>query len=80
MSSQPSETNSLRIYYWVPKNEVAYIQSIIDSHEGICRVRTERQTETKTLLLFLTPEVRKNHLIELIEALRIEGILIEEPV
>ena len=34
--------NNLRLYYWVPRSEVVYIQAVMDAYEGLARLRTER--------------------------------------
>jgi hypothetical protein len=69
---------SVRLYRWAPRTEVAYLQSIIDSHEGIARVRTERHQDTESLLFFLTTESRKNELLRLLEYFKQSGIPIRD--
>ena len=42
-----------RIYKWVPRKELAYLQSVIDAHEGLTRIRTEKHEGDRSLVLFM---------------------------
>lgn len=53
----PAHVN-LRLYYWVPREEVAFIQSIVDAYEGLARLRTERHEGERSLLMCLVQESR----------------------
>jgi len=52
---------SVRIYVWVPRSEVAFLQAIFDAHEGLGRIRTERHDDKgRSLLFIMTTESQKN--------------------
>ncbi len=47
-----------RIYAWVPRSEVVYLQAIFDAYEGLGRIRTERHSDDgrSMILVMTTPE------------------------
>ena len=49
----------LRLYAWVPRSEVNYIQASLDGYDGLARLRTERHQNDRSLLLFMVPPSRK---------------------
>jgi len=53
------DSESIRLYAWAPRSEVAFIQAIFDAHEGLGRIRTERHDGDKSLLLFLCTPTQK---------------------
>ncbi|MDB5036858.1 MAG: hypothetical protein JWQ35_386 [Bacteriovoracaceae bacterium] len=49
---------NLRIYFWVPRSEVVFIQAVIDAYEGLARIRTERHQVDRSLIMCLVQESR----------------------
>lgn len=66
-----SHTN-LRLYYWVPREEVAFIQSVIDAYEGLARLRTERHQGDRSLLMCLVQESRSQEFCDVMRHLQNE--------
>ena len=72
-----------RIYAWVPRTEVVFLQAVIDAYEGLARVRTERHESSsqgkdpstvdkdkdRSLLLFLLQPSRKEEFLDLLHHL-----------
>lgn len=67
---EPHQT--LRLYYWVPRSEVVYLQAVLDAYEGLCRVRTERHENERSLIVCLTPSSRASELVEMMQMLSSE--------
>lgn len=61
-----------RLYARAPRSEVNYIQAIVDAHEGLARIRTERQDGDSSLLLFMVEDTREPELRQLLTALSLE--------
>jgi len=69
-----ADRENLRIYAWVTRSEVAYLQAIIDAYEGIGRVRTEKHdlATNRSLLLFLVPPSRRSEFENLLKDLALQ--------
>ncbi len=61
-------------YYWVPRDEVVYLQAVIDAYEGLARIRTERHQDNRSLILCMVPEARQSELIDVMHHLSREVI------
>jgi len=48
--------NSVRIYVKVPNSKIVFLQALIDSYEGLARVRTETRGLHSSLVLLMTME------------------------
>jgi len=46
-----------RLYFWLPRSEIAFFQSIMDSFDNIARIRTERNLGERALVVLMYPEV-----------------------
>ncbi|TVQ80909.1 MAG: hypothetical protein EA369_01055 [Bradymonadales bacterium] len=46
-------TEDCRLYFWMPRNEVAFLQAIVDSHEHLARIRTERNESDRALIVLM---------------------------
>lgn len=42
-----------RLYFWLPRSEIAFLQSVVESTDNLARIRTERSTETKALVVLM---------------------------
>jgi len=42
-----------RSYFWIPRSEVAFFQSLVDSTDNIARIRTEQNTETEAKIILI---------------------------
>jgi hypothetical protein len=69
-----STPQNLRLYYWVPRTEVAFIQSVIDAYEGLARLRTERHEGERSLLMCLVQESREKEFRDVMRHLQNEII------
>lgn len=51
----PEIDQSVRIYFWMSRSEVVFLQAVLDAYEGLGRVRTERHDDKdRSLLLIIT--------------------------
>jgi len=55
-----------RLYFWMPRHEVALLQSIVDSHDHLARIRTERNTEDRALIVLMYCAPQHPEIIEMI--------------
>ena len=52
-------TDQLRFYAWIPRQTAVLLQALIDAHEGVARIRTERHDRNnRSLLLFMVHRSR----------------------
>jgi hypothetical protein len=63
---------SERLYAWVSRSEVVYLQAIFDAYEGWGRVRTERHEGDRSLLLFLVTSSQKSNALDLLRQISTE--------
>jgi len=49
-----ADMNASKIYAWVPRSEVVYLQAIFDAHEGLGRIRTEKHADDRSMILVMT--------------------------
>ncbi|PIR21767.1 MAG: hypothetical protein COV44_11450 [Deltaproteobacteria bacterium CG11_big_fil_rev_8_21_14_0_20_45_16] len=46
-----------RLYFWLPRSEIAFFQSIVDSFDNMARIRTERNLGERALVVLMYPDV-----------------------
>jgi len=42
-----------RFYFWIPRRELAFFQSIVESTDNLARIRTERNLPDKALIVLM---------------------------
>ena len=42
-----------RLYFWLPRSEVAFLQSLVESVDHLARIRTETSTETEAKVVLM---------------------------
>jgi len=61
-----------RLYFWVPRSEVVFIQAVTDAYEGLARIRTERHENERSLIMCLVQETRRAEFIDVLQHLEKE--------
>ncbi|MDY6820776.1 MAG: DUF4911 domain-containing protein [Deferribacterota bacterium] len=70
-----SEKATVKIRLYVDKKDIMYLNSIIDSYEGVGIVRTINRHKGQVVIY--TTKSQKDVLISILEALRKEGVTLE---
>jgi len=66
--------SSCRVFLTIPSHETMYINSVLDSYEGIGMMRTAEESTGKAVIC--TTKEHEACVLELIEALNAEGVCI----
>ena len=76
-----STDRTLRKYYWVPRSDLAFLQAVLDGHEGLGRMRTEKHDGEKSLILVMVSEKQLPELERMFsDLLRHDTIEIQEAI
>lgn len=63
---------STRIYAWVPRSEVVYLQAVFDAYEGLGRIRTEKHSNDRSMILIMTTSEQEIHVRDFLRHLQNE--------
>lgn len=56
-----------RLYFWLPRGELAFLQSIVESTDNLARIRTEQNTEDRAKVVLMFPASQKQDVLILLK-------------
>jgi len=57
-----------RLYFWLPRGELAFLQSIVESTDNLARIRTEQNTDDRAKVVLMFPSSQKKDVLFLLKA------------
>jgi|GEM_PF-5092719 len=55
-----------RLYFWLPRSELAFFQSIVESADNLARIRTERNEGDKALVVLMFSASQRSEVDDLL--------------
>lgn len=59
-----------RRYLWVPRSDIAFLQSNLEAEDGLARIRTERHDDQRSLILLMYSSSREAELFDYLRYLK----------
>lgn len=63
-----------RLYLWIKHKDIVFFQSNLEAEDGLARIRTEKQTDSESLIVMLFMASREKEVLSVIEHLQESGI------
>ncbi|MGA0162885.1 MAG: DUF4911 domain-containing protein [Bdellovibrionota bacterium] len=63
-----------RLYLWIKHEDIVFFQSNLEAEDGLARIRTEKQTDSESLIVMLFMASREKEVLSVIEHLQEAGI------
>lgn len=63
-----------RLYLWIKHEDIVFFQSNLEAEDGLARIRTEKQTDSESLIVMLFMASREQEVLSVIEHLQEAGI------
>ena len=63
-----------RLYLWIKHEDIVFFQSNLEAEDGLARIRTEKQSDSESLIVMLFMASREKEVLSVIEHLQEAGI------